>query len=189
MAASDGPGTGAEQRGSSRATVVVGLLPDQPLWVVQVAGEYAKQFDAELVCVSVDATRYAFQELPDGTLLTSPLDAATLTPETAFPPERVETIRALLEPTGVRWSLRELVGVAADALMAVADEVDALMIVVGTRHTGLRGALRTVFAGSVAMRLSHRQYRPVVVVPVAPQASDAAAVGDEPPGRGGAAAG
>ena len=55
-------------------TVVVGVLPEQPLWVVQVAGEYAKAFDAELVCVAADATRYAYQELPDGTLLTAPVE-------------------------------------------------------------------------------------------------------------------
>lgn len=163
----------AEGRDRSRA-IVVGVLPDQPLWVIQVAADYARAFDAALVCVAVDASRYAFQELPDGTLLTAPLDPDRLGGEPIFPPERLQEIDDLLRPSGVVWSMRELVGVAADSLRRVAEEVDALMIVVGTREGGLRGALRSVFAGSVAARLAHRQYRPVVVVPTAPAESDAA---------------
>jgi hypothetical protein len=42
------------------------------------------------------------------------------------------------------------------------------MIVVGSREAGLRGSVREFFAGSVALHLSHRQARPVVVVPLAP---------------------
>jgi nucleotide-binding universal stress UspA family protein len=163
-----------EQRPGSARAVVVGILPDQPLWVLQVAGEYARTFDAELVCVAVDATRYAYQELPDGTLLTAPIDPDLAATAPMFSEERLAEIGGLLDPQGVRWSMRELIGVAADALMHVADEVDALMIVVGARPGGLRGALRNVFTGSVALRLAHRQYRPVVVVPTAPAETDAA---------------
>lgn len=155
-------------------TVVVGILPEQPLWVVQVAAEYAKAFDAELVCVGVDAARYAYQELPDGTLLSSPIDPDLLAVGPLFSKERLAEIDEVIAPLGVRWSIRELVGVAATALMTVADEVDALMIVVGTRPGGFRGALRVALTGSVALRLAHRQYRPVVVVPTAPEATDSA---------------
>src|SRR4051794_21957798 len=146
--------------------VVVGVLPDQPLWVIQVAGEFARTFRARLVCVTVDATRYVLQDLPDGTLISAPIDPDTGSEEPMFPPERLEEIDALLEPMGVRWSMRELVGEAATSLMAVADEESALMIVVGTRQNGIGGAVRRFFSGSVAVRLSHRQYRPVVVVPI-----------------------
>jgi nucleotide-binding universal stress UspA family protein len=158
----------------SARTVVVGILPEQPLWVVQVAGEYAKAFDAELVCVAADATRYAYQELPDGTLLSAPIDPDLQAMGPMFSEERLKEIDEVLAPAGVRWSMRELVGVAADALMEVADDVGALMIVVGARPGGFRGALRQVFTGSVALRLAHRQYRPVVVVPTAPEDSDVA---------------
>ena len=164
----------AQERPGSSRTVVVGILPDQPLWVLQVAGEYARAFDAELVCVAVDAARYAYQELPDGTLLTAPIDPDLADGAPMFSEERLAEIGDLLDPRGVRWSMRELIGVAADALMHVADEVDALMIVVGARPGGFRGALRNVFTGSVALRLAHRQYRPVVVVPTAPADTDAA---------------
>lgn len=159
-------------------TVVVGVLPDQPLWVVQVAADYARAFDADLVCVAVDASRYAFQELPDGTLLTAPIDPDHLAAEPMFSADRLREIDALVQPLGVAWSMRELVGVAADSLRLVADETDALMIVVGTREGGFRGALRSVFTGSVAARLAHRQYRPVVVVPTAPADSDDALLTD-----------
>lgn len=159
---------GEDGRDLVEPVVVVGVLPDQPLWVVQVAGEFARTFSARLVCVSVDATRYVLQDLPDGTLISAPIDPDLGEPEPVFPPERIEEIGALLDPMGVRWSMRELVGEAAMSLMTVADEENALMIVVGTRHTGLPGAVRRFFGGSVALRLSHRQYRPVVVVPVEP---------------------
>jgi nucleotide-binding universal stress UspA family protein len=167
----------AEKHRSSR-TVVVGILPEQPLWVVQVAAEYAKSFDAELVCVAADATRYAYQELPDGTLLTAPLDPDLLATGPMFTDDRIAEIREVLAPSGVAWSMRELVGVATDALMEVAEQEDALMIVVGARPGGFRGALRNVFTGSVALRLAHRQYRPVVVVPTEPEDTDAALLSD-----------
>ncbi|GAA2753410.1 universal stress protein [Amnibacterium kyonggiense] len=159
---------------ASRRTIVVGILPDQPLWVVQVAADYARAFDAELVCVAADATRYAYQELPDGSLLTAPIDPDLASVGPMFSEDRLEEIRTVLAPSGVPWSMRELVGLAADALMEVAEQEDALMIVVGARPGGFRGALRHAFTGSVALRLAHRQYRPVVVVPTAPAESDAA---------------
>lgn len=168
----------AEAQEHSSRTVVAGVQPDQPLWVVQVAGEYAKAFGAELVCVSVDPARYAFQELPDGTLLTAPVDPDLLVGQPDFPDEQRAAIDALLSPLGVAWSLQERTGGPAEALREVAEEVDALMIVVGAARGGVRGALRTVLAGSVAGRLAHRQYRPVVVVPTAPDDRDAPA--DQP---------
>jgi nucleotide-binding universal stress UspA family protein len=152
--------------------IVVGVLPDQPLWVLQVAGEYARTFGARLVCVTVDSSRFTFQELPDGTLLSAPLQPQLLDPIDAFPPERVAELAELLDPIGVRWSTRQLVGEPATALIQIADEENALMLVVGTRHSGLGGALRTFFGGSVAVRLTHRQWRPVVVVPIEPTEAD-----------------
>ncbi|MGN6444983.1 universal stress protein [Amnibacterium sp.] len=163
-----------DDRTASARSVVVGVLPDQPLWVVQVAAEYARAFDAELVCVAADATRYAYQELPDGSLLTAPIDPDLAAVGPMFSDERLAEIREVLAPSGVAWSMRELVGLAADALMEVAEDVGALMIVVGARPGGFRGALRAALTGSVALRLAHRQYRPVVVVPTDPDETDAA---------------
>lgn len=184
----------SEPRRLVEPVIVVGVMPDQPLWVVQVAGEFARTFRAQLVCVTVDATRYVLQDLPDGTLISAPIDPESDDDEPMFPPERLEEIDALLEPMGVRWSMRELVGEAATSLMAVADEENALMIVVGTRQNGFSGAVRRFFGGSVAVRLSHRQYRPVVVVPIAPTEGErrlpweADEVVDHPHGRHGGGA-
>lgn len=154
-----------------RPVIVAGVLPDQPVWVLQVAGEFARTFGATLVCASVDATRYAMQALADGTMMAMPIDPDVVPDEPEFPEEWLAEVRGLLEPLGVEWTARQLVGEPSAELMALADEVDALMIVVGTRHSGFRGALHNFFAGSVALRLAHRQYRPVVVVPTAPVAA------------------
>jgi nucleotide-binding universal stress UspA family protein len=157
---------------SREPVIVVGVLPDQPLWLLQVAGEYARAFGARLVCVSVDASRYTIQELPDGTLLSAPIQPELLEPAEAFPPERLQEMAELLDPMGLHWSTQQLVGEAASALMKIADEEDALMFVVGTRHVGFGGAVRKFFGGSVATRLTHRQWRPVVVVPIEPTEPD-----------------
>jgi len=156
---------------------VVGVLPEQPLWVLQVAADYATSFDAELICVAADAARYAYQELPDGSLLTAPIDPDLAAVGPLFGEDRLAEIREVLAPSGVRWSMRELVGMATDALMEVAEQEDALMIVVGARPGGFRGALRNALTGSVALRLAHRQYRPVVIVPTSPDDTDAALLG------------
>lgn len=165
-----------ESAGSAR-TIVVGVLPDQPLWVLQVAADFATAFDAELVCVGVDATRYAYQELPDGSMLSAPIDPDLAAVGPLFTEARLAEIRSVLAPSRVRWRMRELVGLATDALMEAAEDEDALMIVVGARPGGFRGALRNALTGSVALRLAHRQYRPVVVVPTAPDETDAALLG------------
>jgi nucleotide-binding universal stress UspA family protein len=163
-----------DEHPASARTIVVGVLPEQPLWVLQVAADFATSFDAELICVAADPARYAYQELPDGSLLTAPLDPDRAGVGPLFTDDRLQEIRDLLAPSGVRWSMRELVGIPTDALMEVAEQEDALMIVLGARPGGLRGALRNVLTGSVALRLAHRQYRPVVIVPTSPEESDAA---------------
>src|SRR5919205_1017626 len=114
-------GVGVEARGPQEPVIVVGVLPDQPLWLLQVAGEFARTFRARLVCVSVDASRFTFQELPDGTLLSAPIQPELLEAEEAFPPERQREIGDLLDPMGVQGSTRQLVGEPATALMRIAD--------------------------------------------------------------------
>jgi nucleotide-binding universal stress UspA family protein len=148
--------------------IVVGVLPDQPSWVLQVAGEYARGFSARLVCVTVDATRYTFEELPDGTYLSAPIYPNLVERQADIPDDRLREFGALLDPLGVRWSARQLVGDAAKSLIRVADEENALMFVVGARPGGLGTAVRRFFSGSLATALTHRQWRPVVVVPVEP---------------------
>ncbi|MEK8225305.1 hypothetical protein NKG05_02985 [Oerskovia sp. M15] len=53
----------------------------------------------------------------------------------------------MLDPSGVRWSTRLLVGDTAQALGHLAETVDAAMIVVGTHERGFGGASRSSSTG------------------------------------------
>ena len=146
--------------------IVVGVVQRQPDTVLQRAAEFARAFDAILVCASVDPSRYFVERLTDGRFTTLPVDpeASDLRVET-FNESLREHIASLLEPTGIRWSVQPLVGDPSHELIALADRVDAAMIVVGTRSPGFRGTLQEFFNGSVAAHLAHRQHRPLIVVP------------------------
>ncbi len=153
--------------------IVVGVEPDEPAVVLRAAAEFARRFDAHLVCAYADPTRFVVQERDDGTVLTLPIDPDLAdAPREGFDPGLAAHISAILAPTGVRWDTRYVVGTPADALAALADELDAEMIVLGSREPGVRASFREFVNGSIAARLSHRQHRPVVVVPVSPAASD-----------------
>jgi nucleotide-binding universal stress UspA family protein len=69
---------------------------------------------------------------------------------------------SLLAGTGVEWSYRIVQDDPAHALTQVAQELDALFIVVGASGRGLAQRLRH---GSVPQMLMRRQRRPVLVVP------------------------
>lgn len=149
--------------------VIVGVIPDQPDSVIATAATFAEHFHADLVCASVDAGRYTVDTRPDGSVLSMSIDP-DLADEAVevFDPELRASIAAVLEDRGVRWSVRALAGGPAQELARLADELDAAMIVVGTREPGMKGSLHEFFNGSVAAQLAHRQHHPVVVVPLNP---------------------
>lgn len=157
------------------ARIVVGVELDEDATVITKAAEFARHFDAKLVCVISDAGRYAAAEASDGTVTS--LDMNPDDPE-----ERVEVfdlrlsakIDSALGAAGVEWTPRAMAGDPAIQLAHVADEVDALMIIVGTRRPGRMGSMRELLNGSVAAHLAHRQHRPVVVIPLSPVHDDAA---------------
>jgi nucleotide-binding universal stress UspA family protein len=159
--------TGAE----GRARVIVGVFPGQQERVVSEAARFAARFQAELVCAHADTGRYVVSERADGSVTSLPFDPDLPDLRDAgFDPALAGRLRDLLDGAGVRWSTRTLAGEPADALARLADTLDAIMIVVGSRRPGLLGGLHEFFAGSVAAHLAHRQARPVVVVPVSPVA-------------------
>jgi nucleotide-binding universal stress UspA family protein len=87
----------------------------------------------------------------------------------AIPHELTKEDRALLEAAarlaeqeGVRSTVKTLVGDAADEIVALADSIDAGMIVVGSRG---HGAVAGTLLGSVAQGVLHEARRPVLVVP------------------------
>jgi nucleotide-binding universal stress UspA family protein len=66
-----------------------------------------------------------------------------------------------------QWTYHNERGDAGRGLSAVADQHDALMIVVGTHGEGFAIALQRLLAGgSVAQALVRHQARPILVVPV-----------------------
>lgn len=161
---------------SDRTTrfVVVGVSPGQPTTVVTTAAAFAERFDAHLVCASVDTGRYTVVREPDGQILSAAID-----PDLAdegveeFDPELRAALEKSLHGRTVRWAVRALAGAPSLELSRLADELDATMIVVGTREPGARGSLHDFFTGSVAVQLAHRQHGPVVVVPLHPVGPEA----------------
>lgn len=155
--------------GDTKATIVVGVTASQPRTVVEQALVFARRFDASLVCVQVDPARFVVETRADGIVVAAPFD-----------PDAGEAIDEQVDPDVVAWAepLAERAGVAcrfvatagdpARQLARVADEVGAILLVVGTRRPTLGGSLREFFAGSVSAGLTHRQRRPVVVVPLDP---------------------
>lgn len=148
--------------------VVVGVVLGQPAAVVRTAASFAQRFGADLVCACVDPSRYTLEHAVDGPDLALPLDPDLLDLP-AGPDPRVEAMVAEhLRGHQTPWSVRALAGGPARELARLAEELDAAMIVVGTREGGLRGSLRELVNGSVAAQLAHHQHRPVLVVPLPP---------------------
>jgi nucleotide-binding universal stress UspA family protein len=154
--------------------IVVGYVPGQPDAVLLHAAQVARRFDAELVCAIVDEGRYVVEELPDGSVRSMPIDPDVVDEEHgAVDPKVLAHVDRVLADREVRWSVRALAGEPATALAHLADALDAAMIVIGTRETHRRRSLHDFFAGSIAVRLAHRQHRPVLVVPLSPVSNDA----------------
>lgn len=153
----------------AQAHIVVGVEAGQDMIVIERAAEFARYFDATLVCVISDDGRYEAREGPDGKVTS--LDFDSDNPEEiqeTFDKTLRSAVEAILSPHGVEWTPRAMAGDPALQLAHVADEVDALMIIVGTRRPSRMGSMRELLNGSVAVHLAHRQDRPVVVIPLSP---------------------
>ena len=148
-----------------RGAVLVGTVPGLPTRVVKEAGRYAKLLGAPLVVVHVDVTRFVTYEDPDGYVHSAPIDLNVSAGESDLAIVEAEAA-AILEGRGVQWSVKQLVGDPAMAMKHLADQLDARLLVVGTRKRGLGESIREFFTGSVAARLAHRQQRPILVVPL-----------------------
>lgn len=145
--------------------VLVGVVPSLPARVVKEAARYAKLLQAPLVVVHVDVTRFVTYEDPDGYVHSAPIDINVAGGESQLAVVEAEAAK-ILEGHGVTWTVRQLVGDPALAMKHLAEQVDARLLVVGTRKRGLGESIREFFTGSVAARLAHRQPRPILVVPL-----------------------
>ncbi|MFD0996978.1 nucleotide-binding universal stress UspA family protein [Pseudoclavibacter chungangensis] len=160
---------------TDRHHIVVGVVPASTKRVVAAAIVFARRFDADLVIASVDPHRRTVEERPDGTVLGVVSDTTFVdVDEVVFDPDQLTLCHEVLDSSGVTWTTRALAGDPAIELDALAERLDASMVIVGTREPGVRETLREFVNGSVAMRLSHRQNRPIVVIPLAPTGPDGA---------------
>lgn len=163
-------GQPAERVGGGHPTILVGVTPSQPEIVVKHAAKLSKKLGARLLCAYVDTGQMAMFEGADGTLMSMPLDPDLEQP-TPFPDDLMEELLKVVEPCGVTVEFRRPLGEPSIALAELAEQEQAYMIVVGTRRPGIKSSLAEFFGGSVAAHLTHRQPRPVIVIPLAPSPS------------------
>lgn len=164
--------TGVEQANDAEhGAVLVGVVPRQSPRVLKEAARYAKLLGAPLLVVHVDVTRFVTYEDPDGYVHSAPIDLDVASGTDALARVREEA-SAILDGTGITWSVRQLVGDPALAMKHLGVQVDAKLLVVGTRKRGIGESIREFFTGSVAARLAHRQPRPILVVPLGEPVAD-----------------
>lgn len=145
--------------------VIVGVVPGESPRVLKEAARYARLLGAPLAVVTVDVTRFVTYEDPDGYVHSAPIDLDIGGGEAELAAVQAETDE-VLGGSGLQWIVRQLVGDPAIAMKNFADDIDARLLVVGTRKRGFGESIREFFTGSVAARLTHRQHRPVLVVPL-----------------------
>jgi nucleotide-binding universal stress UspA family protein len=148
-----------------RGAVLVGVVPGLPTRVLKEAARYAMLLRAPLVVVHVDVTRFVTYEDPDGYVHSAPIDINVAAGESDLAVVEAEAAK-VLEGHEVDWTVKQLVGDPAMAMKHLADQLDARLLVVGTRKRGLGESIREFFTGSVAARLAHRQRRPLLVIPL-----------------------
>ena len=154
--------------------VLVGVVTGTAAAVVEAAAGLADQLGADLVCATVDESSVKVRQQSDGTVVSTPLNPDLPFEKTQeFDAGLRAEIAGILDPLPVQWSVRALAGGPAQELARLADQLDAALIVVGTRESGFKGSVEEFFTGSVAVQLSHRQRRPLVVIPLNPVLDDA----------------
>ncbi|MEV4686837.1 universal stress protein [Microbacterium sp. LWH3-1.2] len=145
--------------------VIAGVIPDQSPRVLKEAARYAKLFGVPLVVVHVDVTRFVTYEDPDGYVHSAPIDINIAASEGELAKVQ-DAAASVVGDAGPEWTVRQLVGDPAMAIKHFADQIDARLIVVGTRKRGFGESVREFFTGSVGARLAHRQHRPILIVPL-----------------------
>lgn len=148
-----GGGWEAEQR---HADIVLGYgRPGESEPALEVAADLARRLHAHLHVVHViNLADYPID--PDSSEWESAARAAVT--------REHQEVRAALDGHLTGWSYYAAHGVPANLLASVANEYDALMIVVGSRGEGLTRTLGRLMGGSVADGLIHYCGRPVLVV-------------------------
>jgi len=165
---------GPDLHGPDLGPVIVGVEHDQPTLVLREAARFASDLGTDLVCAHVDTSRYPVDEHDDGSVTSMPLDPEVPDiRDEVIDPELEEYVRSALSGSAVSLRFVALAGDPAQSLAELGETLAARAIVVGTRRPGFRAGLEKFFTGSIAVRLAHRQKRPVIVIPLEPHSSAA----------------
>lgn len=147
--------------------LVVAVTPDQPPVIALTAVSLARATGAAaLYFAYVDTSRYPDAEYPDGRVRHVPIDPDLDDEAWRHRAQAViDVVTEWMTGQDVPWHVRYLAGRVDRALTHLARAVDAAAFVVGT-HVGRHHRVADFVNGSLSMQLSHRQHRPVLVVPV-----------------------
>lgn len=152
--------------------LLVGVEPGQSPSVLEAVIGLAGPTNAKILCVYVDSGRFVTERLPTGEIVQdATFDGEEQIPED-FSPELAAQLSASFEGHDVRWEARAVAGDPAKALARVAEQLDVQLIAIGTRRPGIRSRMEELMDGSIAVALSHKQTRPVLVVPQSPQLNE-----------------
>lgn len=146
--------------------VVAGIVPGQPDLVALTAASLAQANGADVYFGYVDESRFTAQEFADGTVRHEPIDPDGAGDDwTATHALLTSQLTQALDGQDVRWHLRYLAGRIDRALTHLARVVDAATLVVGA-HRPTHRHVPEFLQRSVGLQLSHRQHRPVLIVPL-----------------------
>lgn len=153
--------------------ILVGVTASQVDSVATTAINFAVRMGCSVLFVTVDVSSRLVKTEPDGMIMAESIDSDVggVVVE-QFDAQLELHLRELAVKNDVPCHFLASAGDLAVVLTDAANDMNALMIVVGTRKTSLAAALREFFIGSVASSLVHRQHRPVLVVPVERVAGD-----------------
>ena len=134
-------------------TIVVGFDDTEPARrALERAADLAEAFGAKLVVTSVAPI------LVGATRGAGPIDPVDSPEEHR---EQLQDARELLEARSIEVDYVPAVGEPADAIAELADDLDADLIVVGTRDPGI---LERLLGQSVSERVAHHAHRDVLIV-------------------------
>ena len=146
----------------SPTSLVVGVIPNQPERVVIRACELALQLGTTEVHLA-----YVNPTLIDEDGNPEPLDSDSM--DASWHDESVSLkthVMQVAQEHGIHALFHQLEGDPATQLARCAAHHDAVMIVVGTRERGALDVIKEWINGSVAVRLSHMQSIPVLMIPL-----------------------
>ncbi|AXE38650.1 universal stress protein [Acidipropionibacterium virtanenii] len=153
---------------SSDRPLVVSVHPGVPELLIETAVGWARAFGSSLCMAYVDESRVTIEGYEDGTVRhTALIPDDERTPWRARDSQLREALASVMAAhPDVEWQFRFRAGNPDRELTHLAHALGAAAIVVGTRAPGFRWTAKEWFDGSVALQLSRRQSRPVILVPL-----------------------